>query len=546
MRREFLIGSAAIILLHVFFILGLPERVGASGEEFTRWHCAELVFLLLTIPPLGLGFIDFFQKEHAVRRIFPFLGRARYLLEAIRPEIYQYFVESNADGVPFAREIRSVVYQRAKKQLATLPFGTQKNVYEVGYEWVNHSLCPKHLDGAHMRVKIGGPDCTQPYEASLFNISAMSYGSLSRNAVMALNWGAKKGGFAHNTGEGSISPWHLKHGGDLIWQIGTGYFGCRKADGTFSESHFIDRARLPNVKMLEIKLSQGAKPGHGGILPAAKVTKEISEIRGVPMGEDVLSPPSHSSFSTPRGLIEFVAKLRDLSGGKPVGFKLCVGKRREFLAICKAMIETGITPDFITVDGGEGGTGAAPLEFANYIGCPGREALIFVHNCLVGFGLRDKIKIINAGRITTALDIVTRLATGADVCYSARGMMMAIGCIQAVHCNTNKCPVGIATQDPWLYAGLDVDSKAERTYQYHHNTLETVGEMIGAMGFDSPNDLKPWHIMRRIDAYTIKHYGELYQYLRDGDLNKPFEELPKSFARATQAASADSFDHYAA
>jgi glutamate synthase domain-containing protein 2 len=526
-----------------FMIFSAVSTVVVAGTAVLTPY-ALLAFVALG-PIIIMGMQDYFQRKHAIRRNFPFLGRFRYWLETIRPEIYQYFIENNADGVPFPREERSVVYQRAKKQMSTLPFGTQKNVYAVGYEWVNHSLSPKHLHFQDLRVTIGGPDCKQPYSASLFNVSAMSFGALSSAAVLSLNGGAKLGNFAHNTGEGSISRWHKEPGGDLIWQIGTGYFGCRKYDdGTFSEAMFTKNAKIDNVKMIEIKLSQGAKPGHGGILPAAKLTKEIAEYRGVPMGKDVNSPPSHSAFSTPKGLLEYVKLLRDLSGGKPVGFKLCVGKRREFLAICRAMEVTGILPDFIAVDGGEGGTGAAPLEFSNHIGCPLNEALVFVHNALIGYGVRDKIKIIASGKITTAFGIVSKIAIGADLCYSARGMMMALGCIQAIKCNTNMCPVGITTQDERLVVGLDVEHKTQRIFNYHHATLETVSEIVGAMGLDHPDQLQPWHVMRRIGPFEVKHYGELFRYLKPGELLEENEEnLPKGWARAVKAASELSFSH---
>jgi glutamate synthase domain-containing protein 2 len=350
-------------------------------------------------------------------------------------------VESDTSGRPFSREQRSVVYARAKNTRDTIPFGTVEDVYETGYEWVNHSLSPKKIGHADVRVMIGGPDCKQPYSASLLNISAMSFGALSNNAVIALNQGAKIGGFAHNTGEGGISPHHLM-GGDLIWQVGTGYFGCRDKDGKFCPDTFSENAQKEQVKMIEIKLSQGAKPGHGGILPAAKLTQEIAKIRNVPMGKDVDSPPGHNAFTNPLEFIDFVTQLRELSGGKPIGFKLCVGKRREFIAICKAMHETGIAPDFISVDGGEGGTGAAPMEFSNHIGTPLVEGLIFVHNVLVGFDLRKKVKIISGGKMTSGFGLVKRLALGADLCNSARAMMMALGCIQARKCNSNLCPVG--------------------------------------------------------------------------------------------------------
>jgi glutamate synthase domain-containing protein 2 len=524
----------------VFAVLSTAGVIGAG--LVTPW---ALLGLLVVLPIVVMGTQDLFQRKHAIRRNFPFLGRMRYWLEAIRPEIYQYFVENNADGVPFPREERSVVYQRAKNVMSTLPFGTQQDVYKAGYQWVNHSLTPKHLHHTDMRVTIGGPDCKKPYSASLLNVSAMSFGALSNNAVLSLNGGAKLGKFAHNTGEGSISQWHKAPGGDLIWQIGTGYFGCRKyEDGTFSEAMFTKNAKLDNVKMIEIKLSQGAKPGHGGILPAAKLTEEIAGIRGVPMGKDVNSPPSHSAFSTPRGLLEFVKTLRELSGGKPIGFKLCVGKRREFLAICRAMEVTGITPDFIAVDGGEGGTGAAPLEFSNYIGCPLTEALVFVHNALIGYDVRDKIKVIASGKITTAFGIVSKIAIGADLCYSARAMMMALGCIQAVKCNTNMCPVGITTQDQRLVVGLDVESKTQRVFNYHHSTLETVSEIVGAMGLEHTDQLRPWHLMRRIGPFEVKHYGELFKYLKPGELLEENEEdLPLGWGRAVKAANPESFSH---
>ncbi len=500
--------------------------------------------LLLLGPLVALGLYDYFQTTHAVLRNFPLIGHFRYLFEKIRPEIYQYFIENDTDGVPFGRDQRSVVYQRAKGVRDTVPFGTKEDVYETGYEWINHSIAPLHLEPANLRISVGGPDCTQPYSASVFNISAMSFGSLSANAVLALNGGAKLGGFAHNTGEGGLSPYHLAGGGDLIWQIGTGYFGCRAADGTFDEEKYVENATRPIVKMIELKLSQGAKPGHGGILPAAKLTEEIATIRGVPMGQDVLSPPGHSAFSTPIGLLEFIARLRELSGGKPVGFKLCVGKRREFLAICKAMIETGITPDYIAVDGGEGGTGAAPLEFSNHVGSPLIEGLIFVHNALVGYGVRDRIRVIAGGKVLTGFGMVKRMALGADLCYSARGMMLSIGCIQALRCNSNHCPVGIATQDPQLTAGLNPSDKRVRVKNFHHETIESACELIGAMGLTTASELRPWHIMRRVSPTEVRHYGEIYEFLEEGALLR--EKLPATYERACNAAAAHTFKSVAA
>ncbi len=494
--------------------------------------------LLLFVPLILLGFLDMYQKKHAVLRNFPVLGHMRYLLEEIRPEIYQYFIESDTSGSPFNRQQRNVVYERAKNVRDTIPFGTVEDVYETGYEWVNHSLQPRQLCDSDVRVMIGSRDCAQPYSASLLNISAMSYGALSKNAVTALNRGAKQGSFAHNTGEGSISPHHLQ-GGDLIWQIGTGYFGCRTEDGRFNPENFARKAEAGVVKMIEVKLSQGAKPGHGGILPAAKLTPEIAGIRDVPLGRDVNSPPGHNAFQTPLELMQFIRQLRELSGGKPVGFKLCVGKRREFLSICKAMVETGIVPDFVTVDGGEGGTGAAPLEFANHIGTPLVEGLIFVHNALIGFGLRSEVRVISSGKITTGFAIIKRLAMGADLCYSARGMMMALGCIQDMKCNSNTCPAGVTTQNPNLSVGLVHEDKSRRVYHFHRNIVRSACEMMGAMGLEKPEDLKPWHLMRRTEAYEIRNYSEIYEFLDDGALLH--EPLPMSYARACRAARADSF-----
>ena len=524
MRTLFVAGSVVLTAV----MLGLTYLQPLWGWSF-----------LLVGPVLVRGYQDLLQTRQAVRRNFPILGNFRYLFELVRPEINQYFVESNTDGAPFNRDTRSLVYQRSKLEPDTLPFGTRLDVNQVGYEWVNHSLAPTHIDPASLRITVGSSQCTQPYSASIFNVSAMSYGSLSKNAILALNGGAKKGHFAHDTGEGGISPYHLEPGGDLIWEVGTGYFSARTLDGKFSPERFKENAQRPQVKMTELKLSQGAKPGHGGILPAAKVTQEIATIRGVPLGQDVLSPPAHSSFSTPIGLLEFLQQMRELSGGKPVGFKLCIGKRREFLAICKAMQTTGIVPDFITVDGGEGGTGAAPLEFSNSVGAPLRESLIFVHNALVGFGVRKQIKVFCSGRIVTGFDVVSRLATGADACNSARAMMMALGCIQALRCNTNECPTGVATQNPSLVVGLDVNHKTTRVANYHRETLKSVAEMVGAMGVRHTSDLRPWHLMKRTGLSEIHHYGELYQFIEEGSLLGT--SYPESFARPMMAARADSF-----
>ena len=474
--------------------------------------------LVVIVPLIARGIADMLQTKQAIKRNFPLLGHVRYLLEMIRPEVNQYFIESNSDGKPFSRNDRSVIYQRAKGELDTLPFGTQKDVYATGYEWINHSLAPVHPDPCNARVVVGGPDCRQPYSASIFNVSGMSYGSLSKNAVMALNTGAKLGNFAHNTGEGGLSPYHLEPGGDIFWQIGTGYFSCRDKQGRFNEAEFAKRASLPNVKMVEIKLSQGAKPGHGGILPAAKLTKEIVEIRGVEPGHDVISPPAHTAFTTPTELLQFIKRLRDASGGKPIGFKLCVGKRHEFLGIVKAMLATGITPDFITVDGGEGGTGAAPLEFSDSVGTPLNEGLSFVHNALVATEIRDRIRVIASGKVNTGFALATKVALGADMCNAARAMMFAIGCIQALRCNSNHCPTGVATQDPELVAGLHVGDKSQRVARYHRETVKSFFEVLGAAGLTRPEELKPWFIMKRVSAMEIRSYADIYPHLEPGQL----------------------------
>jgi glutamate synthase domain-containing protein 2 len=461
-------------------------------------------------PLILLGLYDLIQTKHTILSIYPIIGHFRYLFESVRPEIQQYFVESNINGRPINREFRDLVYQRAKNVRDTRPFGTQFDVYRSGYEWMNHSMLPVHNEDKHPRVKFGGPDCKKPYAASPMNISAMSYGALSKHAIMALNKGAKIGSFAHNTGEGGLSPYHLKYGGDIIWQIGTGYFGCRNSEGGFDRDLFAEKAQLDVVKMIEIKLSQGAKPGHGGILPAAKLTQEIAEIRHVPMGQDVVSPAAHSAFSTPTGLLGFVKELRELSGGKPIGFKLCVGKRSEFLAICKAMLETGITPDFITVDGGEGGTGAAPIELTNSVGTPLRDAVIFINNALLGVGLRDRIRIIASAKILTAFHMARIIALGADTINSARGMMLALGCIQSRSCNTDMCPTGIATQDPARYKALNVEEKGNRVASYHNLTVENFTELLGACGIKNIDGLLPRHIHRRISGTETANYEELY------------------------------------
>ena len=512
----------AIVILSLFW---LPAR----------W------LLLIVGPIVAIGVYDMFQAKHSVWRNFLVVGRGRWFAEKLRPPIRQYFVEGDLDGAPINRMFRSVVYQRAKDVRDTVPFGTRTDVYRVGYEWIGHSLTSvsgSEEHGEH-RVLVGGADCTQPYSASIFNISAMSFGSLSSAAVLALNGGAKKGNFAHNTGEGGISPYHLEPGGDLIWQVGTGYFGCRTKDGNFCATSFAEKASIDNVKMIEVKLSQGAKPGHGGILPAGKNTPEIAAIRNVEPGTRVDSPPTHSAFSSPRGLLEFVGELRELSGGKPIGFKFCVGRPEEFFAICKAMKETGIKPDFITVDGGEGGTGAAPLEYSNSIGMPLREGLAFVVDCLAGFDLKRDIKVIAGGKIFSGFHLIKNMALGADLCYSARGMMLALGCIQALECHANTCPTGVATQDPRFTPGLVVSDKRERVANYHYGTVRTVEEILNSVGLNQASQLHRQHIYRRISATEIATYEDIFPTVEPGAFNNG--RCPEKYISYAQLTSPDSF-----
>ncbi|TZF84714.1 FMN-binding glutamate synthase family protein [Pedobacter sp. BS3] len=505
MRRTFLVTFVVLIL--AVFVWSLTWR-------HILWS------FIIIIPVLAVGIYDLVQKKHSILRNFPLVGHLRYLMEDLRPKLYQYFVESDTDGMPFNRIQRDVMYQRAKKVDDTKPFGTELDVYANGYEWLNHSIAAidhKQLD-EDPRVLVGGPQCMQPYKASVLNISAMSFGSLSKNAILALNSGAKIGNFAHNTGEGGLSDYHLQPGGDIFWQIGTGYFGCRNLDGTFNEEAFKERAAYPQVKMIEIKLSQGAKPGHGGILPAAKVTEEIARIRLVHTGADVVSPPAHSAFSTPLEMVQFIDKLRRLSGGKPIGFKLCIGNKSEFIAICKAMVKTGIYADFITVDGGEGGTGAAPMEFSNAVGMPLREALSFVSDTLLGFDLKKHIRVIASGKVVTGFDLVKNIALGADMCNSARGMMFALGCIQALECNRNTCPTGVATQNPSLTKGLVVADKKVRVANFHRETVNSAVQLMGAAGIRSLDDLKRHFIYRRVGPGLVKTYAEIYPYIPVGSL----------------------------
>ena len=465
-----------------------------------------------------MGVYDLIQTKHSILRNYPVLGHMRFFFEGIRPEIRQYLIESDQDEEPFSRDDRSLVYQRAKGVEDARPFGTRMRVYDAGYSWVTHSVQPVHITDTDFRVTIGNKDCKQPYDASIYNISAMSFGSLSANAVSALNKGAKMGQFAHDTGEGGISRYHREGGGDLIYEIGSGYFGCRTEDGQFDPDKFKEQAASDQIKMIELKLSQGAKPGHGGMLPASKISAEIAAARGIPMGHDCISPAAHSAFTSPVQMMEFLGKLRDLSGGKPVGFKLCIGHQREFMCMVKAMLDTGIVPDFIVVDGTEGGTGAAPLEFANHVGMPMVEGLTFVHNTLRGAGIRDQVKLGAAGKVVSAFDIARALALGADWCNSARGFMFAVGCIQAQACHTNHCPVGVATQDPTRQRALDVDDKSQRVARFHRNTLMALGEMTGAAGLEHPSDFLPRHMMMRQSDNSMVQGDQVYGYLPEGYL----------------------------
>jgi len=524
------------------FVLSAVSATAVIVVWSVFWIDVLLLFAIAG-PLIYMGIDDMVQTRQSLRRNFPVVGRLRYVFEDLRPKIQQYFVESDTDGAPINRNDRSVIYQRAKKQIDTIPFGTQMDVYAEGYEWITHSIVPLdfHKMDHHPRIRFGGKDCTQPYALSVLNVSAMSFGSLSKNAVLALNGGAKAGGFAHNTGEGGLSPYHLQPGGDIIWQIGTGYFGARDAEGRFNEQAFAANATRENVKMIEIKLSQGAKPGHGGILPAAKNTPEIAAIRLVKPGITVFSPPFHSAFSTPRELILFIARLRKLSGGKPVGFKLCIGRKSEFLSLCKAMAALDTYPDFITIDGGEGGTGAAPPEFTNFVGMPLLDALAFADNALRGFGIRQEVRLIASGKILTGFHMIRAMALGADSCSSARAMMMALGCIQALECNKNTCPTGVATQRPDLMKGLDVPDKAARVANYHKNTVESFVELLSSCGISNPEEINRSHVYRRVFMNMVKTYEEIYPTIPDGCLLNG-GDTPFDYEEYLKRASADVFE----
>ncbi|MDT5086575.1 MAG: hypothetical protein QOJ61_3618 [Mycobacterium sp.] len=485
----------------------------------------------------AVGIYDLVQRKHSVLRNYPVLGHMRFALEALRPELQQYFIERNFDGRPFDRDVRSLIYERAKGTAAELAFGTERDIDQVGYEYLVHSARPVEPPDEPFRVRVGGPDCARPYDMALMNVSAMSFGALSANALRALNNGARKGRFAHDTGEGGLTPYHLG-GADVIWEIGSGYFGARTDDGAFDPDQFADKAAHDLVKCISIKLSQGAKPGIGGVLPAAKVSKEIARYRGVPVGEKCVSPAAHSAFHTPRELVVFVARLRELAGGKPVGFKLCVGSRVDVLAVCKAMLAEGVTPDFIIVDGAEGGTAAAPLEYEDNIGLPLTDGLMTVHNALVGAGLRDRIRIGAGGKVASGNDIIKRLIQGADYTNSARSMMMATGCIQSQRCHTNHCPVGVATQDPYRARALNVADKSERVYRYQRATVAQAMRMMGSMGVSDPSMLNPHMLRKRLSPTVQRSYAELYEWLAPGEL---LDHAPATWRSDWEVANPDSF-----
>lgn len=514
-----------LLALLVSFVIYLPSPWAIGGTVL-----------------LGIGLLfaiwDFFQDDHALRRNYPLLARIRWAMEDLRPFVRAYFLEGELEGRPFSHQERALVYARAKGELDSHPMGTELDVYSDEYEWLGHSVVPNDSAPEWWRVDIGGPDCKQPYSSALLNISAMSFGSLSANAISALNLGARMGNFAHNTGEGSISRYHRSHGGDLIWEIGSGYFGCRKKDGGFDAALFAENASSDQVKMVEIKLSQGAKPGHGGVLPASKVTEEIAEARGIPVGEDCLSPASHSTFSTPIGLLEWVAELRELSGGKPTGFKLCVGQPHEVFAVAKAMLETGITPDFITVDGAEGGTGAAPLELSNNVGMPLREGLIMVRNALVGTGLKDRIRIAAAGKIHSGAQLAKSFAMGADYCNAARPFMFSLGCVQSMQCHTGNCPTGVATQKAWRQRGLVVEDKAPRVARFQRQTVHSLREIVVAMGLEDPWSIRPHDMRERLNGARSDAIDCIYDFVGEGELlSSPGDsELSRYWNRA-QAGS---------
>ncbi|MEP9354082.1 FMN-binding glutamate synthase family protein [Xanthobacter sp. KR7-65] len=502
-------------------------------------HQDWLIAFCILFPLVLVGVFDVTQSEHSLLRNYPVIGSVRWIFEALRPYLRQYLMEDDLSERPYNREDRSIVYARAKNEEDRQPFGTELDTYAAEYEWMTHSLAPAPVAREPFRVAVGGPSCTKPYSASVLNISAMSFGSLGRNAIEALNLGARTGGFYHDTGEGGFSRYHAIHGGDIVWELGSGYFGARNRDGTFSPERFAERAADDQVKMVEIKLSQGAKPGHGGVLPAAKVTPEIAETRGIPMGEDCISPSRHSAFSTPAQMMEFVALLRELSGGKPVGIKLCVGHPSEVFALAKAMVKTGIRPDFVVVDGSEGGTGAAPHELADHLGMPLREGLILMRNALVGTGLRQEVRLAASGKVTSGFSMAANMAIGADWCNAARAFMFSLGCVMSMRCHTGACPTGVTTNDPHLQRGLVVPEKAERVASYHHHTLHALAELVAAAGLEHPRELLPHHVWHRVSPIEVKPLDRIYPFLASGALLDAPDETP--YAPEWAAADADSF-----
>lgn len=495
--------------------------------------------LILLGPALALAAWDFFQTSHTLRRNYPLVARVRWIMEDLRPFAQSYLVEGDLDGRPFSHQERSLIYARAKGDLDSHPMGTELDVYSEEYEWLSHSVVPNADAPDEWRLPIGQGALAKPYSSALLNISAMSFGSLSARAIEALNLGAAQGRFAHNTGEGSISKYHRMHGGDLIWELGSGYFGARANDGSFDPHSFEDNAADDQVKMIEIKLSQGAKPGHGGVLPGAKVTPEIAEARGVEVGKTVTSPPAHSAFSTPIEMLEWLQRLRELAGGKPVGIKLCVGQPHEILALAKAMDKTGLVPDFITVDGAEGGTGAAPLELSNSVGMPLREGLIWVRNALVGTNMRDRVRIGASGKIHSGAQMAKMFALGADYCNAARPFMFALGCVQSMQCHTGDCPTGVATQKAWRQRGLVVEDKGPRVARFQKQTLHSLREIVVAMGLDSPWEITPPDLRERIDGARSDAIDQFYPFIEPGVLLEDPGSTP--LAAHWQQARADSF-----
>lgn len=498
-----------------------------------------LVLFVFTLIYTAVGFHDLFISTRNLNKLYPVVAYIRYFLESFRVEIQQYFIANDTEEKPFNREQRSLVYQRAKNIGDTIAFGTQRDLLETNYLSIWHSMHPVEVTNEAKRIAIGGPECTKPYLSSYLNISAMSFGALSSNAIEALNYGAKKGGFSHNTGEGGISPYHLKHGGDLVWQLGTGLFGCRLGNGRFDPEKFKVKAAYPSVKMIEIKLSQGAKPGHGGVLPKEKITDEIAEIRGVSKDQDCVSPAINPECDTPKALLNFIKTLRELSAGKPIGIKLCLGNPAEFLSFCKAMLAEDIYPDFITIDGAEGGTGAAPVEFTNRLGMMCLEATYLVHNALVGCGIRDKITLIASGKTASSFELLNKIAYGADVVNCARTMMMALGCVQSKHCNTNLCPTGIATQDSIRAKAINVVSKGERVKNFQHNTLHSFYELVGSMGINDPSLLTANLIKRRSSNGLLITGGSIIEPLQNGCLCQ--NEGQGKWSKWWNKANADSF-----